>query len=92
MHIFSTDIRATTEKNCCMYNFVALSFGGTSILLCERAMITTSPLSLIMRKKAHVPIAKYRKDLHLKLKDLAFILNIDSGNLSRFEAGDPNSF
>jgi len=43
-----------------------------------------------MRKKAYAPISKYRKAYHLKLKDLAFILNIDIANLSRFEAGNPN--
>ena len=30
---------------------------------------------------------RYRKNNHLNLKDVAFLLNMDQGNLSRFEIG-----
>lgn len=53
-------------------------------------MIITSSFH-IMRKHTNQHFSKYRKAHHLKLKDLAYILDIDSGNLSRFEAGNTNS-
>lgn len=31
--------------------------------------------------------SRVRKQHHLKLKDVAYILNLDEGNLSRFESG-----
>lgn len=40
-----------------------------------------------MRQISHPHIYKYRKRHHLNLKDVAYLLNIDSGNLSRFEVG-----
>jgi transcriptional regulator with XRE-family HTH domain len=44
-----------------------------------------------MRKNTNQHFSKYRKSHHLKLKDLAYILDIDSGNLSRFESGKTSS-
>ena len=40
-----------------------------------------------MRQIAHQHIYQYRKRQHLNLKDVAYLLNIDEGNLSRFETG-----
>lgn len=40
-----------------------------------------------MTQKTYQDLVRYRKENHLKLKDLAYILNIDETNLSRFETG-----
>lgn len=40
-----------------------------------------------MRKSPYQHHYKYRKNNHLNLKDVAYLLNIDQGNLSRFEVG-----
>jgi len=40
-----------------------------------------------MRSISLQHIYQYRKRYHLNLKDVAFLLNIDEGNLSRFEKG-----
>jgi len=40
-----------------------------------------------MNKSIHQLCKQARKDHHLLLNDLAYILNIDQGNLSSFEAG-----
>lgn len=40
-----------------------------------------------MRQISHQHIYRYRKRNHLNLKDVSFLLNIDLGNLSRFEVG-----
>ncbi|WP_299884379.1 hypothetical protein [uncultured Lacinutrix sp.] len=40
-----------------------------------------------MNKQPYQYLSKSRKAHHLNLNDLAFILDIDQGNLSRFEAG-----
>jgi len=40
-----------------------------------------------MNKKTISKFKRLRRSHHLKLKDLAYILGIDSANLSRFEAG-----
>ncbi len=40
-----------------------------------------------MRKSPYQSFSKYRERHHLKLNDVAFLLEMDQGNLSRFEAG-----
>lgn len=40
-----------------------------------------------MNKSIHQACKQARKDHHLLLNDIAYILNIDQGNLSSFEAG-----
>lgn len=40
-----------------------------------------------MRQISHEHIYRYRKRNHLNLKDVSYLLNIDQGNLSRFEVG-----
>ncbi len=40
-----------------------------------------------MNKSIHQHCKQARKEHHLLLNDLAYILNIDQGNLSSFEAG-----
>lgn len=52
-----------------------------------------NPIALItfMDRPSHHYLTKSRKEHHLKLKDIAFILGIDQGNLSRFEAGKISS-
>lgn len=52
-----------------------------------------NPIAFItfMNKSPHQYLTKSRMEHHLKLKDLAFILGIDQGNLSRFEAGKISS-
>lgn len=50
------------------------------------------PLPLNIMNKPTIPnLKKLRRSHHLKLKDLSYILGIDSANLSRFEAGKPYS-
>lgn len=39
-----------------------------------------------MRKSPYQSFSKYRERHHLKLNDVAFLLKMDQGNLSRFEA------
>lgn len=41
----------------------------------------------MMRQTPNKHIYQYRKRSHLLLKDVAYLLNMDEGNLSRFEAG-----
>jgi len=55
-------------------------------VVCEKAMFNPLPLPLMHKQPNHY-LTKSRKDHHLNLNDLAFILEIDQGNLSRFEAG-----
>lgn len=44
-----------------------------------------------MNKKSYQHLAHYRKSNHLKLRDVAYLLNIDETSLSRFETGQrPN--
>ncbi|MDC9721807.1 MAG: hypothetical protein PSN34_03410 [Urechidicola sp.] len=40
-----------------------------------------------MRKSPYQSFSKYRERHHLKLNDVAFLLKMNQGNLSRFEAG-----
>ncbi len=40
-----------------------------------------------MRKSPYQPFSEYRQHHHLKLNDIAFLLEMNQGNLSRFEAG-----
>jgi len=40
-----------------------------------------------MRKSPYQSFSKYRQRHHLKLNDVAFLLEMNQGNLSRFEAG-----
>jgi len=40
-----------------------------------------------MNKKPNVSPSNVRKKHHLKINDLAYLLEMDQGNLSRFEAG-----
>lgn len=40
-----------------------------------------------MNKLPYQQLSRYRMGLNLKLKDIAYLLDIDQGNLSRFEAG-----
>jgi len=40
-----------------------------------------------MRKSPYKHIYRYRKNNHLNLKDVAYLLSMDQGNLSRFEVG-----
>lgn len=49
-------------------------------------MIITLPLSL-MNKNINQNPAQIRKSFHLKLKDVAYILGMNNGNLSSFETG-----
>lgn len=49
-------------------------------------MITTLPLSLMNKNIIQNP-QQIRKSFHLKLKDVAFILGMNNGNLSSFETG-----
>lgn len=42
---------------------------------------------IYMRKSPYQHLYKYRKNNHLNLKDVAYLLNMDEGNLSRFEVG-----
>ena len=39
-----------------------------------------------MRKSPFYPLSNKRRSHHLKLNDVAFLLEMDQGNLSRFEA------
>lgn len=40
-----------------------------------------------MNKQPYRNLSNYRKQYHLKLKDVAYLLDMDQGNLSRFETG-----
>ena len=40
-----------------------------------------------MNKLPNQSLARYRKNHSLKLKDVAYLLKMDEGNLSRFETG-----
>ena len=40
-----------------------------------------------MNKSKYQHLSRYRNNLNLKLKDVAYLLEIDTANLSRFEAG-----
>lgn len=48
-----------------------------------------------MRKSPNQSFSKYRERHHLKLNDVAFLLKMNQGNLSRFESGkssNPKAF
>ncbi len=45
-----------------------------------------------MKNSFNHHLSKYRNAYALKLKDVAFLLNIDEANLSRFEAGKSKNF
>ena len=48
-----------------------------------------------MNKQLNQDLSKYRLNLNLKLKDIAYLLEMDEANLSRFEAGksqNPKAF
>jgi len=48
-----------------------------------------------MNKQLNQDLSSYRLNLNLKLKDIAYLLEMDEANLSRFEAGksqNPKAF
>lgn len=54
-------------------------------------MYNPLPLPHMNTQPNNLYFKKSRKEHHLNLNDLAFILNIDQGNLSNFEAGKISS-